>query len=195
MKTLNLLVFLLFCGTLEAQNLLENPDFDTDLSGWTLTGPVAPVWDPFDVDASPASGSALITNAEADAESDIEVLSQCIITGADRYVWAVKAFIPSGQARTGSVVLRYSYQANTFDCSGGFVSGGGVLITNLDAWTDSNGNPVTISPEQVGTGGSMKLSIALRKTEAGGTFTAYVDSAVLHGDAFLKDSFEQSPSR
>ena len=190
MRSVNVLVLLMFCGTLEAQNLLENPRFDDDLSGWTLSGAVLPVWDSFDAAASPTSGSAFITNAEEDASTHVDVLSQCIVTGANRYEWSVQVYIPGGQEQSGSVVLNYTFYPHTLDCTGGIVATGGVLLTDLDQWTALAGNPVTITPEQIGTGGSWKFSIAIRKTEPGGTFTAYVDDASLFIRTIFEDSFE-----
>lgn len=190
MTSIRLLVLLLFCGTLEAQNLLENPGFDDDLSGWTLGGTVLPVWDPFDAGGSPSSGSAFITNAAPGTDTDVEVLSQCFVIGPDRFDWDVWVFIPSGQDRTGSVVLRYSFHPNTLDCTQGSNSLGGVALTTLGQWTSLGGNPVTISPEQFGSGGSFKYTIAIRKSEDGGQFTAYVDDATLFGDSFFRESFE-----
>ena len=55
-----------------AQNLLVNPDFDTDLAGWD--GPA--VWDPADAFGSPSSGSATWINDYAGGGSTI--VRQCV---------------------------------------------------------------------------------------------------------------------
>ncbi len=61
-----------------AQNLLDNPDFGTDLGSWSCgtSGGIA-VWDPRDVDGAPDSGSLRIDN---DAPSPAAKVScvQCV---------------------------------------------------------------------------------------------------------------------
>lgn len=56
---------LLRARTLEGQNLLQNPHFDHDVSGWSSSCSVPTcftmTWSPQDADGSPTSGSALIT--------------------------------------------------------------------------------------------------------------------------------------
>lgn len=171
-----------------AQNHLINSGFDADLTGWTLSGAVLPVWDDLDVAGSPNSGSALIKNVEAGTVSDVTVLSQCIIEGPGGYEWGAWYFIPSGQAQTGSVVLRYSYHANNTTCSGGAQSSGGMAFTApLDQWVHFEGNPINAVASN---SGSIKSSIAIRKTEANGEFKAYVDDARLFREFLFRNSFE-----
>jgi hypothetical protein len=44
----------------QSENLLVNPDFDHDLSGWTPSAPEGAVWSAVDAAGDPASGSALL---------------------------------------------------------------------------------------------------------------------------------------
>lgn len=56
----------------QAQNLLVNPDFDTDLSGWSGIGS----WSPLDAWGSPASGSATWINTFPSGGATI--VDQCV---------------------------------------------------------------------------------------------------------------------
>ena len=55
-----------------AQNLLVNPDFDTDISGWSGVG----VWNPLDAFGSPTSGSATWINTQVGGGANY--LEQCV---------------------------------------------------------------------------------------------------------------------
>jgi hypothetical protein len=44
----------------QPENLLPNPDFDHDLSGWVPNVPELAFWHPIDVEGDPGSGSALL---------------------------------------------------------------------------------------------------------------------------------------
>ena len=59
-------------GAAEAQNLLANPDFDTDVTGWSGVG----VWDPLDAFGSPSSGSATWINTQVGGGANY--LGQCV---------------------------------------------------------------------------------------------------------------------
>ena len=81
-----------------AQNLVVNPNFDIDTSGWVGPG----VWDMLDVDGSPTSGSAThVINSIGSAGFAFEL--QCVIldpmiVGYDFSVWT---YVASGQTATG----------------------------------------------------------------------------------------------
>jgi hypothetical protein len=81
-----------------AQNLVVNPNFDTDTTSWTGPG----VWDTLDVDASPTSGSATYINASA-GTAGFAFASQCITVdpAAVGYDLAARTYVPSGQAGSG----------------------------------------------------------------------------------------------
>ena len=57
-----------------AQNLLQNPGFATDLSGWTLTpGTGSIAWNALDADGSASSGSArLVTPAAEGSDHELD---------------------------------------------------------------------------------------------------------------------------
>lgn len=188
-RLLALAALLLASPVARAQNYLSNPGFDADLSGWQLSGAVLPEWDSKDVLDAPGSGSALVTNAETGESSDVEVLSQCIVIVPGQHRWSTWVFIPSGQARTGSVVLRYRYYANSANCTGGINGiGGHEVSAPLDVWVQLQGNPIAAAGG--GVANSISYVIAVRKTEAGGQFQAYVDDTYLYKHVVFKDSFE-----
>ena len=81
-----------------AQNLLVNPDFDTDvIPGWDGLG----VWDPMDAFGSPSSGSATWTNTFTSGGA--AYLQQCIEVPVFFEGFDLSGFslVPSGQASTG----------------------------------------------------------------------------------------------
>ena len=85
-----------------AQNLVLNPDFDTDVTGWYPSATAAIDWNPLDADNNPASGSALVTNLSTTA-GDSTGASQCIegLAGEAFYLLAAEVLLPGGQSETG----------------------------------------------------------------------------------------------
>jgi len=64
---------LLLPAIVPGQNLVQNADFDTDLTGWTSTGGGGAVWDM--TIGSPSPGSAKVTAGAG----VIETLTQCVM--------------------------------------------------------------------------------------------------------------------
>ena len=76
--------------SLEAQNLVTNPTFDQNLSGWLLSN-FDPTWTPLDAGGSPASGSVrgIVPGGEFVSGP---LLYQCVqATGGATYDYSVKA--------------------------------------------------------------------------------------------------------
>lgn len=88
---------LMLATHLPAQNLLVNPDFDTDLAGWSGIG----AWSPTDAFGFPTSGSATWVNTWATGGG--YYLQQCVDLAPffEAYDLSGWAYIPSGQAATG----------------------------------------------------------------------------------------------
>ena len=87
---------------LTAQNLLINPHFDTDFTGW---GGGSSTFDgALDVNGSPASGSAKTINDSIQASVSEGGASQCVggIVPLASYHVGIQVFVPTGQAVTGS---------------------------------------------------------------------------------------------
>ena len=71
-----MITFAILCArSLEGQNLLQNPDFDVDVSDWSnhcgATYCYTMTWSSQDADGSPTSGSALITAVQGGPEQAI----------------------------------------------------------------------------------------------------------------------------
>lgn len=170
------LLLLVLASPLQAQNLLDNPDFDSNLHHWT--GPAgAATWHSSDLDDAPDSGSARLVNDQAGSETETVALVQCFPVTPGEYQYGGHALIPQGQAASGSVVVRIlGYGAST-DCSGGTFLISGRLASETGAWSPMAGE-ITISEDQLsGPAGSIEFEFAIRKTEAGGEFVAFVDAA------------------
>lgn len=112
---IGLLVFSLNVSALTSDNLLVNPDFATDLSGWAYT-PLFTEWSNKDVNDDVSSGSAGI--AETDNVGGAEVISQCVVLpGPGPFDVGAFFFLPSGQGqRAGGASYALWYSSN--DCSG-----------------------------------------------------------------------------
>lgn len=64
-------------GAAGAQNLLVNPDFDEDPTGWTVLAGEAPVWQADDEGDCPASGSVVVASALVGGDFETVLFSQC----------------------------------------------------------------------------------------------------------------------
>lgn len=156
-----------------AQNLVVNPDFDTDVASWTIPVPGATIaWSPLDWQADPGSGSALVTNELAFAGGLIGAVSTCMVTPtAGVYEYGARILIPSGQASTGNVFV-----ARVFYGFPGCAGIGSVLIdelvptTTTDVWV-----PVLIRGLPHAAGTEVQIMIGSIKDQATGTLAAHFD--------------------
>jgi hypothetical protein len=84
-------------GSVFAQNLITNPNFDTDISSWLYTGTSA--FSTQDAEGSPASGSVAITNNYPSAFVGQAIYSSpCVaVTPGDHYSYGGKFLLPTGQ--------------------------------------------------------------------------------------------------
>jgi hypothetical protein len=101
-----------------AQNVVQNPDFDTDVSNWSTVFPTIEfAFEPlFDVDADPASGSMRVTSTQIDPGgpgSGGGSVVQCIPLEPDtRYALEAFALVPSGQNRGAQPDVRLIWFTN-----------------------------------------------------------------------------------
>lgn len=167
-----------------AQNMLANGDFDADLTGWIASGSPPAVWDGFDVDNRPGSGSALLTNQSASANQRLYPLRQCIESPpVGSYVLYASGYLVGGTA--GRLVISYGVH-NTSDCSGtGFTAIGGYYLGAADQW-QRNAIGVPVDHAQ----SSIEVSLGIEKDPAGGQFQGYIDAVHLLPDAIFADGFE-----
>jgi hypothetical protein len=122
-------VCLLWCVQGQAQNLVVNTGFATDLSGWGTFGTTSPddgtrTWNSDDVNAAPTSGSAEFTVDAAGAKVG---LAQCLpATGGQNYLYYARAKFLAGQSTGLSrAVMEVAYYASA-DCSGASAGGEGL---------------------------------------------------------------------
>ena len=169
--------FALAAAPIDAQNLVRNGTFDTDVSDWPTGGPAAQVsWSPQDANGSPSSGSALIANVST-GPSNGEGIQQCVsgpgIVAGVRYTYGGKVRIPSGQARTGFVMFGLRWYASP-DCSGNAEDQPRVDTRVLGAW-------VSLEDVSVAPAGSRSVEVLAfpSKAEAGGELHALFDDIFL----------------
>ncbi len=164
MKRTLLSVILAWAGTASSQSLLINPEFDTDLGGWTLGGAPPPVWDAFDIDDSATSGSALLTNSLAGEMTEVVALSQCFnLPLPVSFEFGISGYIPGGQMTSGSVVVRLNQHRDP-DCTGGLGGTSGRFVVQSpteDAWDGVVGSQVLLAGVD-----SVRFEVGIRKTEA-----------------------------
>ena len=164
-----------------AQNMLANPDFDTDLAGWD--GPA--VWDPLDAFGSPSSGSATWINDYAAGGSTI--VRQCVnfASWIEGFELSAQVFIPSGQPGAGYTYLTAAFFFDS-DC-GTYLTGlGSQSFSDFDNWALVNLTGWT----PVGAA-SVQIAIANQKT-APGDFQTYGDAIYFAGnpEMVFADGFE-----
>lgn len=192
-STLALAILCTLPGVLAAQNLLINGSFEKDLglSGWEFPDST-PVWSSFDIDASPDSGSAYAINTEADPDTQLLVLSQCVpITQAGLYIVGAHGYVDTGQS-TGDIAAGFAVDLNHTDCSGGYSIISGNYIPSAGQWGSySSGTALRISsppPSLM----SVEVYLRIDKTDAGGSFAAYFDDISLVRDTIFIGDFEQA---
>lgn len=171
-----------------SENVVFNPDFDTDVSGWTVEAEVSIAWSTVDANLDPSSGSAEVTNSSAGA-NDGRGMSQCVdiavVEGA-AYDFGGKVLIPDAQARTGSAQIGVRWLADP-GCSGSTVGSQPRRETGtLGAWVELS------ATEQIAPAGAASvLFLAFpSKIEAGGSLVAHFDDLYFRNTPLFADGFE-----
>lgn len=165
-------------GAARAQNLLVNPGFDADLSGWSAN--VAGSWDgTMDAAGSPTSGSVLVEVTLGPSVSSNGGVSQCVtgIMPGTSYDFGGQVFLsqsPGSFARAYIAVLWY----DDATCTGPTISNDqAVPVFDLDEWLPSTG--AGVAP-----GGTVAARVSTN--EHGGTVGG--DITVNFDDVFLMES-------
>jgi hypothetical protein len=144
--THQLLIGILLFGfsiALQAQeNLLANPGFATNLSGWDQYFGRIGEWSAEDADTSSSSGSALLGN-EGTSDGIVPlVLHQCIpVQAGEQYLFGGEVLVPGGQP-SGTAGWIFAYPFLNANCSGdlgGFENTGSAN----GSWT-SIGSSITV---------------------------------------------------
>ena len=170
---------------LQAQ-LLTNTRFDTDVSGWPAGNKSTVEWDPLDFEASPSSGSALVTNV-SDTSGDSVGPRQCAvgIAGDVTYEVGAEVYIPGAQSETGwadLLVQWYSDAGCTTQIS--LESTSRVLSSTADTWLPVSGWLVAPAGSQ-----SAYVRLSVRKQQATGSLAAHFDNVVF-APLIFADDFE-----
>jgi hypothetical protein len=121
-----------------AQNLLQNPRFDTDLTSWSGYASLAPdpvgtgvhAWSTQDVDGSPTSGSALVEFAGTPTGGNAAFgVSQCVdltaVQPVTSAVFGTRVLLPAEQTADGgtNVTIEVAFFAAA-GCTGALITGG-----------------------------------------------------------------------
>ena len=162
------LVAVLLPFTAGAQNMLTNPDFDTDTSGWGFFAS----WDPLDVAVLPTSGSATWINDSEGTGGALFVI-QCVDISLfnQEFLLSGHVFIPSGNTAAGYSLVRISFWTDTA-CSDYLEGSGFDTATDsvVDAWEELQIEAHTPSGAR-----SARIGVVNSKSEAG-VFRVYAGS-------------------
>jgi len=126
---------LLAAGSASAQTeLLSNPNFTMDLSGWANDNDRPAQFDSLDSQNDPASGSARLTNVGTSNGAVPIVLTQCQrVSAGTEYGYGGIVNVPSGQpADTSAQIIIYSYQST--DCSGASLQFDSISSGAVSTW-------------------------------------------------------------
>ena len=169
------------------QNLVVNPEFATDVAGWSpgLTATID--WSSLDADAAPASGSGLVTNSDTVA-GDASGALQCVdgISGDAVHLVSAHILVPSGQSETGRADLLVQWYAGP-GCGGGQLSNDSttdVQSSTPDVWYASSSYLQAPSGTQ-----SARLRLSVMKIEDYGSLQAHFDNVVFE-EMIFGDDFE-----
>ena len=191
---------LLFCAATvavgisqaNAQNLVENSEFDANVIPWEDTPPFNEIqWDTADhSECGSASGSAQMTHL-ADPPSSTNV-SYCIngLAGGIHYSTGAYFRIPPGQTPTGGISMNVSFYSEP-DCTGTMTNQAQVPGIN----TEETGVWVYGANEDQNTAASVSsalIRVALSKTTGAGPLVARFDGVWLRAepDFLFGDDFE-----
>lgn len=158
-------------------NLLDNPGFDDDLSGWDNPQTRPGEWSMLDASSSPLSGSALIFNESAPSNGGTPtVLQQCIpATGSTEYAWGGQVNVPPGQpesTRGEHFVITYP----TANCTGSFLQLLATSAMGVDTWTQFGDTFITDSDT-----GSISFTVGVWKPNGiSDVASVYFDNAYLY---------------
>jgi hypothetical protein len=169
---LSLVWFVCFLGSSSfAQNLVTNPDFDTDDSGWFQSVSHDPNRD---VTNDAGSGSGLVVNTSANAGVGVTMV-QCIdgVMAGSNYNYGGSVFLSRGEvSTTGFGMANVSWFSGAGCVNMNFLGGGpSTQATAIDAWTAIDNT--SVAPAMAG---SVALFGFIHKATAGGTLRGNWDA-------------------
>ncbi len=173
-----------------AGNLLVNPGFEGDLSGWSQPFGNLVVWNELDYGESGDSGSALIINDTDPSGGGVPVaLRQCVpVESGRRYLYGMQNYIPSGQAPNSAGYLIVDAHAGS-DCLGTPVTSHFIGQFNDLNWHHADGALATDVGVQ-----SLRLSLGvLKPAGVSAVVQAFFDDIYLLDDQLFGNGFELPP--
>lgn len=161
-------------GSLFAQNLLDNGGFQTDISGWTITGSpeITVNWTAF---GNPSGGLEMLAVGDTQGAISAEAQTPCLTLEGGEHLITGDTY-PQGLVGTGFCGVNRLRYFNT-TCSGGPASND--AFTNAEAtWTTLTG-PLTVHDPD---GDSFKIVLTMTQPGAGsGSRGCTFDNIALFG--------------
>jgi hypothetical protein len=183
-----LMALLAVSSTGGAQELILNGDFDSDLSGWTVSDAPGTTWVAFDY-AGALSGSAQFANDMTTAGGATINLTQCVVLAkAGRYVISANGFLPAGQA-SGNLYVNPILHIPTTTCQG---LGGGIgflLPATIGSWSQEI-RSIEIDDIDALAGASLEVRMGIQKTPADGSIQGFMDAVRVIYDPVFAGGFE-----
>lgn len=164
-------------STSVAQNLVPNPNFDTEIAPWINNDVdhMTVTWSSSDADGSVGSGSVLLVQSSPTSNFGIQLYTACLaLPGAASYTFGGKFRIPSGQATHGNGFAGVEWYSDAA-CSNIINTSFAPAVTDFSTWELSSMPAVTPPAGSV----AAVAELFAMKTEAGGSFSVYADDAFL----------------
>lgn len=165
-------LLLLATGFADAQNLVTNPDFDTDLAGWSPSAEGTITWNELDSEGSALSGSARIETDPSPGPGGAS-LEQCLpVVGGAVYDHDVQVYRPPGGQ--GSAFTEIVWYAGA-GCTSllGMVSGAEFPAPGNGTWESFSGE---ITAPAVASSARLRLRV---RREVPGAQVAHFDDVSL----------------
>ena len=162
-------------GAAAAQNLILNGDFNSDLSHWTSfdASGAAVAWAPDDANGAPGSGSVRAFN-QLNIASSVVALAQCVpVAGGVDYELDADAFIPSGQATSGSAAVWVQWQLDATCTTPGFFDSP-VVANQVGGWV--HGQSSITAPTNAA---AARVTVEVAKSTDNDEFVAQFDNVSL----------------
>lgn len=188
-------VFALEVTAAHSQNLIQNPDFDNGLTGWTqLSGPPTTI-QVNSADGSPSAPSVQIVTSVIGSTYGVGWIDQCVslIGVPPPWSFAVRGRVVSSTGNcqivisaipAGGTCASPGVGVNNYATAGGTVSGAQGTFTEYVGMVDSD--PMTGGvASQI-----MTLFAAVSCTNPGDSMTLNVDHAYLATDVIFASSFD-----
>jgi hypothetical protein len=164
---------------------IVNGEFDSDLGGWSLSGPPFPGWSMLDHQGNAASGSAELLNDSGQVNVRLYPLHQCIALALPgSYRLEARGYLPAGHD-SGRLVVSYGGRVNP-DCSGGGNPVGGFFVQSNGSWQQQSANVIFIEPFLY-----LDLSLGIEKDAGNGALIGNFDGIrLIYREIVFADGFD-----